>query len=213
MGILTPYLPDLRRDWLDACQQSVARQTYPDVRHLLLEDTHRNGIPSMLNRLLTTHANQIDAWVCMGGDDMLPDDAISHLVEAWLSRDRKPDLVFGGILGMNEAGALRHRPVGEWTFDRQALLGGQPTLPSAALHPIRLWHTVGPYDELLVHGREDQAWFVTACMVLPTFWPVRVPHITYWHREHEGSLTKRLRFHHDEWAAGFKRARKRGRAA
>jgi hypothetical protein len=207
IGVLTPVGRDMPRHFLERACASVARQSYPNVLHFVREDTDAEGIPVLLNRMLAQYEADIDAWFCMGADDTMSEDCLAAHVEAWLAHGRKPHMVYGRILGVDEAGQpllgcvpFRHR------YDRAELLAGKPQLPSAALHDIRLWHLVGGYDEQLVHGREDWAWFVKAARLLPDFWPLGIDHLGYFHTKRAGSLTSNLKHYQDEFLAGLRRA-------
>jgi hypothetical protein len=207
VAVLTPFLPE-HEPWLRRAHASVIAQTYPNVRHVVWEDARHQGIPYCLNRMLERLDGDIDAWFCLGADDTLTPDCIAHHVEAWLAHDRKPHLVYGHILGVDEAGnALPGHVPGQHAYDRASLLAGRPQLPSGALHNINLWSLVGPYDEQLTHGREDWVWFVKCATLLPDFWPLPIEHCGYRHTKRAGSLTSGLKWFQDEFEAGLKRAR------
>lgn len=204
--VITPTLN--RAGFIMDALESVTRQNYPDVEHIVVDGGSKDGTPELVEKYAAKNphvkllkskpsfAGQLnvglrlaggDVIVYLADDDMLAKNAFEVLSEAFCAEDA-PDAVVSGLAiveGKHNSFNIKKIVYPEFSF--KGLIMQPAYEPSKFVHR-RLVERVGLLDERYGFPSHRE-WFLRMLLLKPKI--KQIKNICYFMREHESSASLR----------------------
>ncbi len=139
VSVITPTIPG-REHFLAECKMSVVSQiSIAKIEHIVERDDEGDGNSVTTNRAA---AKATGEWLIpLADDDLL----LPGCVAALLEHSGEADIIYAA-------------PLVNGNEDRWWFFQAPPFIPSFALIPTELWHSLGGYDETLAHEEDRELW-------------------------------------------------------
>jgi glycosyltransferase involved in cell wall biosynthesis len=189
-------------DWLIEALKSVERQTFQDWDVVLAND-HSTADLTLLKRFLKTmpegkvftrtnrgkgvsearntaaYAATSELLMPLDADDVLPDDALERMVDAWDLEGHKHGIVYGNILMFGQDWQ-RAEVMADYDFNT---LLNRLFMLVGSMHKKSDWKRVGGWKSAMEYGFEDWEYWISMGEIGVCGY--HIPHITYHYRKHK----------------------------